>query len=454
MDIFRVEYSKLSSVAGSAKRIAKKLDSRIDDYEGINKQLNKVPNGNRNNISSAVGSIKRKNSSLEEKMNALNSFAQRCYDFADRAKNVDKQVANRINRDTDKFKKTNNIQIKFTDAIKAGIDKWIRDYFGRYGRWGREAYAGFSEKLRDLKTNIKTWYEDQGGKYIVEIIKDVALLAVSIAVFLAAPVTIIGAVFAAFGFYKSACDIGYDTAAYISYKYDGNKARADRLDASGGREFLVDTTGYILEQMEFDEDTVNTIQQGANVGYSIMEAGSIIYSAYKGGKAINKGWKSFKEMSGGSVKITDFKTNLNNLRNFKDVEKMTTYFDGITAPSKVGDPVKLSVKFINNQTGGFKKFLMDAYSFKDTYKNWKKVITTVPKTFDLVDKTTSMRDILSAEHKLYVEAPSAINRNYSPLLLNRMNGKNISSSGVKYQMITLNLPKLTQLYSVSGSVAS
>lgn len=436
MNMFCVEYGKLSSIRSDAQKMARRLDKRVDDYNGIIKKLNKLPDGSRHNISSAISSIKRKNSSMEEKINALNSFAQKCDDYADKAKQTDKTVANRINRDTDRFKQTNNISISFVDYIKAGVDKWIRDYFGRAGRWGREAYSFISDKARDIKTGIRNWYHDEGGKYIVAAVKDFALAAIAIAGLLAPGAGALAVAVALFSVYKSAANIGYDVAAYSSYKKNRNKAMADRLDDSGGRELFVEGAGFVAQQTGSDEESS---RKKANLIYTGLELASFGYGAYKGTKGLIKSWKSFKMASGGSFNPTEFKKNL---KTFNDMKKMNMFYDAANTPSNPNGNKKLAVKMIQSMRDGNGKLrLMQFDSLNKFRKNIKSF--NVLKIKKAVDGQIKISEYDSRRFKLINQISKISFNNYSPIL-SKFGGGSVRVVNTLPSM--LRMPDLTHSY--------
>lgn len=419
MEALRIKYSMLKDAAGSAEKAAKKFEKRMDDYEGVIKQLNKIPDGNRHNISSSITSIRRKNSSLEEKANALRAFAQRCDDYAETAKDADRRVANRINNSTDSFKKENKIKVSIFDNVKAGIEMWIRNKFGRWGNFGDSLYADMSKKTRDIKNNIRTWYEDEGGKYLVEIGKDLFFLALAAVSLALAPVTALGVFFGVFAIYKSFCDFGFDTAAYV---FKDNRAAAERLSDMGGREVAVEGAGEFAENISGDAKAGNTVRDIANAAYSGLELADMVYSSWQFGKGIHKGWKSFKSMSGDNFNIKDFKTNL---KNFKDFDKKTVFFEGITKPSKGAKPSKI-VNYINNLSNKkYKSFAMDAYIFSDGIKKGKKIKKIFTKPFDIYESHGDGYYNIQ-RRKLTVNKHFRVNANYSNLIANKSFNKIVS----------------------------
>lgn len=445
MDIFRVEYSKLDDIGNTAVKAAKRLESRISDNENIINRLQNVSGSNRTYISSAVSSIKRKNSSMEEKANALRSFAQRCEDYAEHAQQVDRTVANRINRETDQFKKVNNIKIGFVDKIKAGVEQWIRDYFGRAGSLGREAYAWLTEKGRNIKNEIRSWYHEGGGKYLIEIVKDVGLAILAVASMFAAG-GILGVLIAGFTLYDSIMATAFDVCAFAAYKGGVNKASAERLSEMDGREAAVASAVSAAETMGADGETAAKL---VNNIYTILEVTSFVYGTYQGVTGIVKGFKSFKEASGGSFKITDFKKNL---KTFNDMEKMNKVFTTINTNGS--GTMKLIPRLITNMDDGPGKLsLIKMNAINNFPKNIKKFNPS-----KLIDTFTSHGDVSNyydAQFEILNSVPKLGETNFSPLAtgtIHYVSGAGGGGMGGRGGTTVVSMMDITKLYmsSVSG----
>lgn len=447
MDILRVDYSKLSNIETAAEGVAKRFERRIDDYEGVIKNLNKVSSGkNRGYISSAISSIKRKQSSLEEKANALRSFGRRCEEYVDKAKQTDKTVANRISRETEQFKKVNNIKISFFDNIKAAIELWIRNYFGRAGSFGRGIYAALTEKMRDIKYEIREWYHDGGGKYLLECAKDIGVAVLGLAAFIGAVFVTggVGALLASvFAMYKGTMALAYDAAAYSVYQNGSGKARADRLGEKGGRDVFVESAVNAAEAMGADAEYAH---KTANIIYTIAEVSNFVYGAYKGIAGIKKSWQSFKEASGGSFNIMDFKKNL---KTFNDMEKMNKFYSAVNTNDKA--TMKLVPKTILSMNDGSNKLTLIQLN---TINSFRKNVLSVIDFTKLTDVYNDSRRMSFNYRNSAVGVSGLGSINYTPLTGGSGGGGMGGRGGTSWKGISVSGAIDSYRRSVAGGAAA
>ncbi len=416
MEIFQVDFKKLNSVGDNARRIADKIGRRIDDYEQIASHTRRISESHRNNISICRQKISRKVSSLEEKQNALRAFADKAEYYADKARDVDKRVANRIETSSETFEKQNNIKISFFDGIVAGIEMWIRNYFGRYGRVGRELYAGITEFGRNVKNDIRRWYCDEGGKYMVNYLIDGVLLAVSIAVTVVfPPASALGLFFAGFGIFKGISDVYYDAKAYISYTKTGNKAVADREDEKGGRDMFVGIMGEVGDAIG-GEEYGDAVREVANGAYTIIDAADYVYDTGKfigdikdninyirqaggviSGKGLGAEWKQFKE----GLKTLD---NYDGLRNF---------LIGDGTHEKTNSTLDVLEHMVKDSSKRF-QFVRN-YEIYKTIKDYSDTFTYPFKFSDKLEEMQKINDNIVKNMTLKNIAKSVFNSNYSGL---------------------------------------
>ncbi|HHW47059.1 MAG TPA: hypothetical protein GXX14_00365 [Clostridiaceae bacterium] len=282
-----VNYNELNNLTGTAKSLSKKLASRIDDYSNIRKKLDSISGGN--NINQANYFIQKKNEKLQEKKDNIDAFIKRVSDFREEAKETDKRVARRISSDTYTFRKVNNISVSFFSCMALGLEEMARFWFGR------DAVNIAKTMGRNIKYAIKDWYHDRGGKYYVNIAKDLALLGLAVAaifVFPASSVKLLPILahyfFGIFSIVDSGATLWYDFKALSEFNRTKNRAVADRIDEMGGDEAA-------------EEIAVNWFNKDAKTGrifYNALSLASIAYAFGKDFKSAKNLIGNFKTMKG------------------------------------------------------------------------------------------------------------------------------------------------------------
>ena len=199
METLVINYWELNSVTGTAKRILNKYDKRIDDYEGIRKKLSSIDSGGRNNLNQANYFLQKKSQKIQEKRDSLNQFIISVNNFAEEAKETDRRVARRIKDDFKTFKKANNLETTFFGYLQVGLEDLAKFWMGE------KVVSVLERGGRNLKYQIKDWYHEQGGKYIIEMAADVVAVVVAVGALAAAIASggVLAIFFAGFTLYNS-----------------------------------------------------------------------------------------------------------------------------------------------------------------------------------------------------------------------------------------------------------
>lgn len=268
MATINIDFSYDDNVKRSIKKAKSALQTRINDYSGIKKNLNNISSST-GNLSSANTYIQKKINSLESKYKKLDSFQSAITRFNDNAYNADKRVANRINTDTKQFYKREN--------IKTGVIYTVGSVIGSGVKWLKGKAEDLARTIASAVSSaweaVKQWYKD--NKYWIDIVVDVVCVVAAIAACLTAGGVVLF-VFAAWGLAKAGTDLVYDVAAYEAYK-DGDMELYEELSKGGlktvMKEYLGDAGEYI---------------------YYGMEIASAIYGVYKIGKSVKQIFKDYK----------------------------------------------------------------------------------------------------------------------------------------------------------------
>ena len=155
MAVINIDFSYDDNVKSSIKKAKSALQTRMNDYAGIKKDLNNISSST-SNLSSANSYIQKKINSLDSKYKKLDSFQNAITRFNDNAYNADKRVANKINTDTKQFYKREN--------IKTGIIYTIGSVIGSGINWLKGTAENIANTIKDAVSSawaaVKKWYED------------------------------------------------------------------------------------------------------------------------------------------------------------------------------------------------------------------------------------------------------------------------------------------------------
>lgn len=245
MAIINIDFSYDDNVKSSVKKAKSALQTRINDYTGVKKDLNNISSST-GNLSSANTYIQKKINSLESKYTKLDSFQSAITNFNDNAYNADKRVANKINTDTKQFYKREN--------IKTGIIYTVGSVIGSGISWLKGTAENIASTIKDAVSSawatVKKWYED--NKYWIDIVVDVVCVVAAIAAVLASG-GVLATVFAFWGLAKATADLAYDSAALGAY-LAGDMEKYEELSNSGLKNvmsfYLGDAGEYIYYGME------------------------------------------------------------------------------------------------------------------------------------------------------------------------------------------------------------
>lgn len=269
--VINIDFSYDDNVKSSIKKAKSALQTRMNDYAGIKKDLNNISSST-SNLSSANSYIQKKINSLDSKYKKLDSFQDAITRFNDNAYNADKRVANKINTDTKQFYKREN--------IKTGIIYTIGSVIGSGINWLKGTAENIANTIKDAFSSawaaVKKWYED--NKYWFDILIDVVCVVAAAAAVLASG-GVLATVFAVWGLAKAGTDLVFDVAAYGAYK-DGDMELYEELSSSGLKEVM---SYYLGDAGEYI--------------YYGMEIASAIYGIYKIGKTTVKAFQDYKKYS-------------------------------------------------------------------------------------------------------------------------------------------------------------
>jgi len=253
MAVLSLELKHISSVESSIKSAVRELDKRQTDYEGIIKDVNKIPDST-GNLSDCNIYLKKKNSQLQGKIDKLNSFKNRVSTFSTNAKAADKRVATYVTDKSETFYKT--------VGIKTG--------------WAA-GWDNFKKGCKSVWNTVTEFYEEH--KYLIDFIVDVALLAVAVVALIAAiPTGGATLFFAGFALAQSLGDLTTSSVA-LGYHIAGDDEKAGIWAERG----LKDGMQWVGSKIggETGEKIFGFIYDGLSLA-------SIVYSAGKLGKNLFK----------------------------------------------------------------------------------------------------------------------------------------------------------------------
>lgn len=259
MAVINIDFSYDDNVKSSIRKAKSALQTRMNDYSGIKKNLNNIstPTGN---LSSANTYIQKKINSLDSKYKKLDSFQNAITRFNDYAYDADKRVANRINTDTKQFYKRENIKTGIIYSLGSVIGKGVKWLKGKAEDIARTIVNAVSTAW----AAVKKWYED--NKYWIDIVVDVVRIVGTVAALLVSGGGVLAAIFAGWELGKKGTELVFDAAAYGAYK-DGDMELYEQLSKGNLKDILNDSgaTGkYIYYGMEIASSVYNVYKIGKN----------------------------------------------------------------------------------------------------------------------------------------------------------------------------------------------
>ena len=222
MSALVIDYKELATISLHANDLAKKADAYADSLtRKITNKFDSVAGGVNGTLSSAKYYVNAKINELQAKKAAYENFAKGVTSLITNAKRIDKEVANAISNNKDKFLKSNpNLKI---DDWKANLINWLVDLknscpiFELIG----DGLAYIGTAITSALDNIKYWYKCEGGIEILAFVAAIGGAIIAVALFVATlPISGIAATFftvcAAIGAGITAINAFYNV--YSSYK--------------------------------------------------------------------------------------------------------------------------------------------------------------------------------------------------------------------------------------------
>ena len=231
MDVLFVDFSYDDNVKCSTRRIARRLGDRKNDYSGVKARLSSIQS-NTGNITNANMYLEKKMRQLEEKRDKLTAFGKAVDAFDDNARETDKRVAKRLEKQIKSFCKREGIPGVFQTMLTQGGKKLLITA-SKIGLLGPiPLVVAYWDKL-------KAFYEK--NKYWIDIVMDVFWIACGVVGLLLAPELSIGLVPIIWGIAKSTVELKYDIYARNAYLAGDtesaealrNLVRAERGAAAG-----------------------------------------------------------------------------------------------------------------------------------------------------------------------------------------------------------------------------
>lgn len=267
MVTLNLELKYASSVESSIKNAVSELDRRKSDYEGIGRDLNNI-SSTTSNLSDSNIYLKKKITQLQGKIDKLNSFKNKVSTFSSNAKAADGRVATYVTDESNTFYKT--------VGIKTG--------------WAA-GWESFKKGAKKVWKTITDFYEKH--KYVIDLIVDVALLAVAVVSLIAAiPTGGATLFFAGFAFAQALGDTVTSSIA-LGYHIGGDDEKAGIWAERG----LKDGVQLLGDGLDWLTESVTGVQSDffrnlAGFAYDVTSVASVGYGLFKSGKSIFKAFKN------------------------------------------------------------------------------------------------------------------------------------------------------------------
>lgn len=186
MSALVIDYKELATISSHANDLAKKADAYADSLtRKIRNKFDSVAGGVNGTLSSAKYYVNAKINELQAKKAAYENFAKGVTSLITNAKRIDKEVANAISNNKDKFLKSNpHLKI---DDWKANLINWLVDLknscplFELIG----DGLANIGTAITSALDNIKYWYKCEGGKEILAFVAAIGGAIIAVALFVA-----------------------------------------------------------------------------------------------------------------------------------------------------------------------------------------------------------------------------------------------------------------------------
>lgn len=186
MSALVIDYKELATISSHANDLAKKAEAYADSLtRKITNKFDSVAGGVNGTLSSAKYYVNAKINELQAKKTAYENFAKGVTSLITNAKRIDKEVANAISNNKDKFLKSNpHLKI---DDWKANLINWLVDLknscplFELIG----DGLAYIGTAITSALDNIKYWYKCEGGKEILAFVAAIGGAIIAVALFVA-----------------------------------------------------------------------------------------------------------------------------------------------------------------------------------------------------------------------------------------------------------------------------
>jgi hypothetical protein len=180
MGVLKINYSELETSFKSAEKAYKKAESYAEKLEKkVCKKISGLEGGHSDNVNNADYFIKSKIASLKEKSERLKSFSGELDAFNDKVKNTDKEVDEKFSGLYSQFKKDNGLKINAVTEFFSYLGTRILNSTD-FGKWLNNISRSVRDFCKDILGEIKYWYKCEGGKYVVDIVLSVVVIAVAI----------------------------------------------------------------------------------------------------------------------------------------------------------------------------------------------------------------------------------------------------------------------------------
>lgn len=232
MDVLFVDFGYDDNVKHSIKSIARKLESRADDYAGVKARLSTVETET-GNLAEANTYLEKKKRTLTEKHDQLMNFYRAVDAFDDHASATDKRVAGRLKEGVGDFCKREGIPGVYTTMLIEGGNRLLENA-------AKIGLLGPIPLVVAYWDDLKAFYEQ--NKYWIDMVVDGFLMACGIALLVIAPEFSIGLVPIIWGVAKSTVEFAYDWNAYKAYQA-GDMESAEALREMGMEDYMQSLLG-------------------------------------------------------------------------------------------------------------------------------------------------------------------------------------------------------------------
>ncbi len=366
MATLNIDFGYDDNVISSVKQAKRAIQSRIDDYSGIKRELNNIGSST-GNLSTANTYIQKKINTLQGKYDRLDAFQNRINNFNDNAEQADKDVADRINKETNQFYKRENIPngLWYTigSALGAGY-AWLKG--------GAEKVLNtIVEGAKSAWAAVKQWYED--NKHWIDVIVD-AITVVAAAASLIFATSGIGAAFAVWALAKAVTNLYYDEKAYWAYER-GDMEEYEELSNAGLKDVMEKYVPYGLGGKLYEGielvDSLHDIYDIGEAGYSIFKNYKTLHAPLQD----NLGSTMLTDVTKKQIIKSDIANAIRESIGFKSIDPATGQRTAKNIISNIGTATKWANNILSNDNLG--DAILDSIKITSLGKNTIQQINTV-----------------------------------------------------------------------------